>query len=375
MPRRAPHPSLSQPDEAMRDAGEGRRASGAEQAEERVEEGTKRAVQFSLAAPSDAHQERTTQMSYASGASATTVQEYGGYRGSERFSGRSTMHNMATAISRSPKVATNAFLDNCCRRKSWQLIVSILCGVVAVYVHSSSSFSAWLFGKDWNESWLWWCIAVPMYVYLAIYFTRYLGSYLARTWLREISESPIIHRALVTLVKGIFEEPEFGETLAGFLDQDIVVDSVASLTAAILSSSGVHHAAAGATASVLTDRHVLEATIEASTTAMRDEKLLAGVEELMGRKEFASPLAEQVARLMDDQQVHEAAAGLVHELLEDTSIKEVLHRRAASLIGDAALVEAGRKGLVGAMFGKRGQDQQASAAGSRSRASSTPTAR
>jgi len=301
--------------------------------------------------------------SYGSGGTACTVRSVGPTRTS-----RSMVHRVATAVSRSPVVVANHFLESCCRKKRWQLGISLLCGVVAVYVHSSSRMSEWLFGRQWERSWLWWCVAVPMYVYLAIYFARFLGSYLVRTWLKEISESPLTHRAMVTMIKGIVEDEEFADILAGFLDRDAVVDSISGLTAAILSSPDVRNAAAGTTASVILDERVTDAGIEASVAAMQSPKLHESVEGLLQRKELTAPLAMQVARILDDSEVREAAAGLIHGVLDDDEVKDVMHLRAASIVGDKEVVEAGRKGFVDAFFGGFSRDREG-------RATSLPVSR
>merc|ERR1719471_294842 len=111
-------------------------------------------------------------------------------------------------------------------RRRWQLIMAMICGIFAVYVHASSWMSEILFGRDWERSWVWWFVAVPLEVLLAIYFTRYVGEMLARTWLLEIARSSITKQAILTLTENLISDPRMVEIVARLLDHKLVVEGV-----------------------------------------------------------------------------------------------------------------------------------------------------
>jgi len=264
---------------------------------------------------------------------------------------RPTTRSLVQGVARTPVVATDAVLDHCCRRKRWQLIVSVICGCVAVYIHSSQALSDSLFGTNFQHSWLWWTTAVPLYVYLAIYFTRFVGAFLVRTWLREASESPALKQAVISLLKGLVQDDEFIMLTTSILEHESIVSSLAGLTAAVLRAPVLHRAAASATAAVLSSKEVQAAGVEAACASMQSPAVTKGLEALLDEPKLLRPLAGQLVRLCDDPRVRQAVAGLLHELLEDSSVKEVVHVRAVSLVNDRNLIEAGRKGVVGALFG------------------------
>lgn len=248
---------------------------------------------------------------------------------------------------------TETLADVFCRKKRWQLIAAILCGAVAVYVHASSWMSQTLFGKNWERSWLWWCVAVPIDVCLAIYFTRFVGSFVGRIWLQEISESAVTRQAIIALLTGLVRDARVPGLVTALLEHDQVVGAARGLTAGVLRCPGVREAAAGAMASVLSSPETQDATAEAACAVMQRPRLVGAVEALLDSQQLARPLAGQVARLLDDNRVQSAVSRLMHEVLQDDDVREVLHHRAVSLMGDKNVYEAGRKGVAAAMFPSR----------------------
>jgi len=267
-----------------------------------------------------------------------------------RSSSESRWRSIQTEVTAGPVRLVDNLLNLFCRKKRWQLIAAVLCGVVAVYTQASSWMSQTLFGANWERSWLWWFVAVPIDVCLAIFFTRFVGSFLGRIWLREISESTITRQAIITLLSGLVQDTRVPELLTALLRHDVVMGSLCQLTASVLQSSEVRKAAAATTASVLGSEATQEATVQATTSIMSNPRLASDMEALLDAKELGRPLAGQVSRLLDDSRVRHSVTELMREVLQDSNVKEVLHVRAVSLMGDRKVYEAGRQGVAAAMF-------------------------
>lgn len=249
-------------------------------------------------------------------------------------------------VARAPVSLTNILLDLFCRKKRWQLIAATFCGALAIWLHASSHASTWLFpGSNWEKSWVWWLVAVPLDVSLVIFFTRYLASFLFRVWLRDLADSMIIREAIVKVLSGIVEDKRFHSTVANLLEADEVVRGVSGLICGVVGNPGVHQALSSAVAGVVQSDTTADASLQCLSGALRHEHVIAEVECFLSSLEVGNVCTLQFTRILEDDRVREACAGLIHSLAGDDQVRGVLHQRAVSFLQDAKLYQAGGQGF------------------------------
>lgn len=256
-------------------------------------------------------------------------------------------------VARAPASLTNRLLDMFCRKKRWQVIAATLCGALAIWVHASSHASQWLFGangSNWEKSWVWWLIAVPLDVSLVIFFARYLASFLFRVWLRDLADSLIIRETIVKVFSGIVEDKRFHSTVASLLEADEVVRGVSSLVCGVMGNPGVHQALSSAVAGILQSGTTADASLQCLSGALRHEHVMAEVECFLNSQEVGNVCTLQFARVLEDDRVREACAGLINSLAGDDQVRGVLHQRAVSFLRDGKLYQAGGQGFKSAIL-------------------------
>jgi len=231
-------------------------------------------------------------------------------------------------------------------RRSVHLVLSTLLGVIGVYIWNSKYWSEKLFGENWQDSWEWWLIAVPLYIYIGIYFARYVGSFLVQTWAKEISQSPITHKVLVNLAGGVLRDPAIPALLASVMDQEIVRSSMCDVTTTVLSSPQVQDATALTSAAVLRHPCTLEASAAAAGRLMRNPQLPLDLEACLDSTETSRIVTKQVCKLLQNDDVAEAATDFLQNLLSNPVTSQVMKDRAVSFIQDPKIFRAGGYGLV-----------------------------
>jgi len=224
--------------------------------------------------------------------------------------------------------------------------MSTTLGVVGVYIWQSSWWSITLFGEQWQQSYVWWFIAVPLYIFVGIYFARYVGSFLARTWANEISRSSVTHKALVELTRGVLSDPTIPVLLASVMNQEIVQNTICDVAAAVLSSPQVQHAASLTSAAVLQHPAVLEAGSAAAGSIFKNPQLGQDLEACLDSGEITALVTAQVCELLQNHKVADAATDFLHNLFSKPAASQVLKDRAVSIIQDPKVFRAGGRGLV-----------------------------
>jgi len=226
------------------------------------------------------------------------------------------------------------------------LVTSTVLGVIGVYTWNSDKMSIALFGEHWQDSYVWWLMAVPLYIYVGIYFARYVGSFLARTWAKEISKSSVTHKAVVELARGVLSDPATPALLASVINHETVQNSIRDVTATLLSSPQVQHAASLSSAAVLQHPATLEAAATATGSMLKNPQLAQDLEACLDSSEMTAFVATQVCELLQNQKVADAAADFLHDLFSKPQASQVLKDRAVSIIQDPKVYRAGGRGLV-----------------------------
>jgi len=233
-----------------------------------------------------------------------------------------------------------------CSKRSVHLVISTILGVIGVYVWQSSSWSQALYGERWQTSWVWWCAAVPLYIFIGIYFARFAGSFLVRTWLEEVSQSSVTHNALVNIMRGVLNDPAMPAMLASVMNEEIVRSSVCNIIAAVLSSPQVQHAAALAAAAVLRHPSTLEASIAAAGDVLRNQQLLLDLEAGLDSNEMSQFVTTKVCALLRNVLVAEAAVDFLQNVLSHPTMSQALKDRAISFVQDPKVFRAGGHGFI-----------------------------
>jgi len=226
------------------------------------------------------------------------------------------------------------------------LVTSTILGVIGVYIWQSQWWSMTLFGERWQESFVWWFLAVPLYIYVGIYFARHVGSFLAQTWAKEISQSSVTHKALVDLARGVLSDPIIPACLGFVMDQEIVRSSLCDATAAVLSSPQVQDVASLTSAAVLRHPCTLDASTSAAGSIVNNHQLLLDLEACVDSNESFRIVTTQVCKLLQNDKVSEAATDFLQNVLSNPATSQVLRDRAVSFIQDPSVFRAGGHGLV-----------------------------
>eukprot|EP00928_Gymnodinium_smaydae_P055553 TRINITY_DN39067_c0_g1_i1.p1 TRINITY_DN39067_c0_g1~~TRINITY_DN39067_c0_g1_i1.p1 ORF type:complete len:335 (-),score=52.42 TRINITY_DN39067_c0_g1_i1:162-1166(-) len=239
--------------------------------------------------------------------------------------------------------------SNFLHRGHLQFCIALFFASFTVYVHSSTSWSYLLFGEDRLNSLTYWFIAVPIYIFLAIYFLRFLGSFLMRIWLREVSESVRLREAAIKMAAGLIQDARVPALFAKLMQSPTIVCALSELTAAVLDSAEVQAASSQTTAAVVSSRQVQEATASSCCTLLAHPRLLEetrrAVECELRSDRLDSLLATRVAGILTDARLEQACARLVSDLLENHDLRRGLRKRAASVAGDPAVIGASCRSL------------------------------
>lgn len=232
-----------------------------------------------------------------------------------------------------------------------KLFFGTFLGVLALFISSYEGADEYLYGSNWEREWLWWIVAVPFYLFAAIYFARFVGSFLMRIWIWEIVNSPWVHGAVITLLTGILSEETADLLFAAALAKPAVVQAASTLTANVISSHQVQDACVNTVQGTLLSPKVHDAVVTSAQRLLKKPGLHQATADFIGDEVFTDPIARQAARIIQSEDVGEAVIGLMQQVLEDQEIRLVIKRRAESVAGDAELFVAGRRGLCEAMMG------------------------
>jgi len=224
--------------------------------------------------------------------------------------------------------------------------MSTVLGVIGVYIWQSSWWSITLFGEKWQESYVWWFVAVPLYIFVGIYFARYVGSFLALTWAKEISKSSATHKVFVELTRGVLSDPTTPVLLASVIDQEIIRNAICDVTAAVLSSPQVQHAAALASAAVLQHPATAEAGAAATGSMLKSAQLVQDLEACLDSNEMTALMTTQICELLKNHKVADAATDFLHNIFSKPEASQVLKDGVVSIIQDPKVFRAGGRGLV-----------------------------
>lgn len=283
----------------------------------------------------------------ASVASTTPSENDGGNRGSGH-SAKTAATNRST-LAHQPLTKTEKWIVS---RYKLKLLMAMVLGALALFVSSYDGMDAHLYGANSEREWLWWVVAVPFYVFVAIYFARFVGSYLMRVWLWEIVNSPWVHGAIITLLSGILSEDAADDLFAAALSKPAVVGSASTLTASVITSQPVQEACVGTVVGTLLSTKVADAVVVSAERLLRKPRLQYAMAGFVGNDEFVEPIATQAARILRSEEVACATVGIMERVLEDRDVRSVIKRRAESVAGDAELFTAGRRGLYQALMGR-----------------------
>jgi len=219
-------------------------------------------------------------------------------------------------------------------------------GVLALFVSSYEGLDVL-----WEREWIWWVVAVPFYVFAAIFFARFVGSYLMRIWTWEIVNSPWVHGAVITLLTGVLSEESADELFAAQLTKPVMVEATSTLTSDVISSLPVQNACVNTVVTTLLSATVLDAVVTSSERLLQDPRLQNAIAGLIGNEAFVEPVAKQAARIVESEEMGHAVVTLMQQVLEDQAVRSVIKRRAESVAGDPELFTAGRRGFCEALIG------------------------
>lgn len=208
-----------------------------------------------------------------------------------------------------------------------QLVVIVLWGTLAAYLINAPDFH-----DEFDEDNRWthvlvWVVSVPLYMYLGIYFVRFLGAFLVRSWVREALESENIQKALMRFLSKVLIDKQHTEYMK---------DHFMTVSASLLRNPITHSAAAELVCGVLQDTNVRESTWETIQYCLQHEEL-------------PDQISQQVTYLLRDPMVRRATVGMGESLLTDNRVRHMLHSRAKSFIQDEQVFKLGIQGLQNAV--------------------------
>lgn len=248
-----------------------------------------------------------------------------------------------------------------------KLLFGTVLGVLALFISSYEGADDYLYGPNWEREWLWWLVSVPFYLFAAIYFARFVGSFLMRIWIWEIVNSPWVHGAVITLLTGVLSEETADLLFEAVLAKPAVVQAVSALTASVITSDQVQDACVNTVQGTLLSPNVHDAVVTSAERLLKKPGLHHAMAGFIGNEVFVGPVAKQAARVVQSDEVGEAVIGLMQRVLEHQDIRGVIKRRAESMAGDAELFTAGRRGLREAIMGAPSDPDPNSAASTSTR--------
>lgn len=225
------------------------------------------------------------------------------------------------------------------------LFGAVLCGIFAIYLNSFPGWSVKYFGDGPVNTIVWTVVTVPCYTYLAIFFVRFLGSYLARAWLREVSQSTALREATIYFCAGIVKDARVPALFANFTQQPTIVCALNELTLGLLEDKRMQAAASSFVAGVLASPSTRDAAAGAMQELLIRPELHRSMAATLGADVLAQPLAQQITRVLQDERVGGACVDMLTRILEDVNVKQTLHARTASLLHDKKVLRAGCSGV------------------------------
>lgn len=237
-----------------------------------------------------------------------------------------------------------------------KLFFGTFLGAVALFISSYEGADEFLYGPNWEREWLWWLVAVPFYLFAAIYFARFVGSFLMRVWIWETVNSPWVHGAVITLMAGILSEDTVDLLFTAVLSKPAVVEAASEMTSSVISSKQVQESCIKTVEGTLLSPKVHDAVVASAQSLLKKPDLHQATADLLGDEIFVEPIAKQAVRIVQDDELSEAVIDLMQQVLEDQEVRSIIKRRAESVAGDAELFTAGRRGLCESLLGPRSAD-------------------